>query len=62
MLEVIIDRWSKAGRTDYLWSVWDDGRRIHQGDAHRTEAEARETAVRFCRAELDREPDRITEL
>ena len=62
MLEVIIDRWSKAGRTDYLWSVWDDGRRIHQGETHRDESEAREAAVRFCRAELDREPDSITRL
>ena len=62
MLEVIIDRWSKAGRTDYLWSVWDQGRRIHQGEAHRDEGEAREAALTFCRAELDREPDRITDL
>ncbi len=62
MLEVIIDRWSKTGRIDYLWSVWRDGRRIHQGEAHQTESVAREAAVAFCRSELDCEPDQITQL
>ena len=62
MLEVIIDRWSKAGNTNYLWSVWRDGQRVHQGDAHDSEGDACEAAVGFCRRELNSEPDQITHL
>ena len=62
MLEVIIDRWSKSGKTDYLWSVWRDGQRIHQGGVHQNDSAARDVAVGFCRDELDAEPDQIIEL
>ncbi len=62
MIEVIIDRWTKAGTTDFLWSVWRDGQRVFQGDAHNTESAARDAAVSFCRGQLGSEPDRITPL
>ena len=62
MIEVIIDRWSKAGKTDFLWSVWRDGQRVCLGDSYDKESGAREAAVSFCRSELDCEPDRITQL
>lgn len=62
MIEVIIDRWSRSGKTDFLWSVWRDGQRIYQGDSHDNEDGARGAAIDFCRSELDHEPDRITQL
>ena len=62
MLEVIIDRWSKAGKTDYLWSIWRDGKRIYQGSSHNALEEAEQDAREFCRRQLRQEPDKITPL
>ena len=62
MLEVIIDRWSKSGKTDYMWSIWRDGQRVYQGGVHDSDGAAREAAVGFCQHELKAEPDQITEL
>ena len=62
MIEVIIDRWSRGGQATYLWSLWRDGARIEQGDAHASAEAAEAAAAAFCRAELNEEPDEVTRL
>ncbi|MSP51867.1 MAG: hypothetical protein EXQ91_05680 [Alphaproteobacteria bacterium] len=62
MIEIIIDRWSKAGKTEFPWSAWLDGKRIYQGDAQSSFEDAERVARAFCKAELKREPDRVTRL
>ncbi|MBM3511970.1 MAG: hypothetical protein FJX61_17810 [Alphaproteobacteria bacterium] len=62
MIEVIVDRWSKAGKTDFPWSVWRDGKRIYQGNAQANASEAERVARSYCKLELKCEPDRVTHL
>ncbi len=62
MIEVIVDRWSKARKTDFPWSVWRDGKRIYQGSAQASAEEAERVARSYCKLELKREPDRVTHL
>ena len=59
----MIERWSQRdGRVDWLWSIWEDGARMHMGGAH-TDAAAAETEARsVCRRETGRDPDEITVL
>lgn len=63
MVEIIIERWiAAAGGTDFLWSVWRDGKRVEMGGAH-DNAEASEAAARgYCREILGMEPDRVSRL
>ena len=63
MIELIIERWSYPdGRTEFFWSLWQDGARIKFSDRHggadTAEAEGRE----FCRSAFGREPEKITHL
>ena len=62
MIEVIIDRWTKDGQTEFLWSIWQDGRRVVQGDVYATGEAADAAARAACRAELGCEPDQVTHL
>ena len=63
MLDIMIEQWNNLdGSTDYLWSVWRDGRRVHMGGTHTT-ADAAETEARaYCRGQLGAEPDGVTRL
>lgn len=61
MIEVVIERWSKAdGGTDHVWSLWRDGGRLQMGDAHDSSDAAKQEAVEFCRRALGTDPDRVT--
>ncbi len=62
-LELMIEKWSQRdGSADYLWSLWQDGKRVEMGGRFKS-AEAAETAARlFCRQRLNAEPDRITRI
>lgn len=63
MIEVIVERWtSPGGRTDHLWSVWRERKRIHMGDSHASGEEAEKAARAFCRKEFGAEPDKLTRL
>lgn len=59
MIEVVIERWSQRdGRTDFMWSLWQDGQRAAMSQPHSTaeaaEAEAREVCRRILRCDPDR--------
>ena len=63
MLEIIIERWSNPnGREDFLWSVWQDGKRIEIGGPYPTASAAGTEARDFCGRRLGGEPDRVTHL
>ena len=64
MLEVVIERWTDAkGATGFLWSVWDQGRRLTMGPrSHPAAAVCEAEARAFCQSELGRQPDRVTRL
>ncbi len=63
MIEIVIERWTNAnGRTDYLWSLWQDGGRVQVGNKHETSDEAEDEALGFCRRALGADPDRMTRL
>jgi hypothetical protein len=61
MLEAMIEKWSnRDGSVDYLWSLWQDGKRVTMG-GHFASAPAAEQAARLhCRQKLGCEPDRVT--
>jgi len=62
MIEIIIERWSGPDGERFLWSVWQDGRRMEMGGPH-ADAEASEAAAQeFCAQRLHREADRISRL
>lgn len=63
MIEVIIERWiQRDGRTDFLWSIWQDGKRVAMGQPLGAAGKAEAEALELCRRALGREPDRITRL
>lgn len=63
MIEVIIERWTQRdGHTDFLWSIWHNGKRAAMGEPQRTAEDAEAEALAVCRRALKREPDRITRL
>jgi len=64
VIEVIIERWTNAkGETDYRWSVWAAGHRVHMGSTDHDNADTCETrALEFCWRALGKDPDKITRL
>lgn len=63
MIEAMIETWKTAtGRTDFVWSVWQDGKRVVQGDAHETDDDAEHAARSWCTARLGCAPDLVTRL
>lgn len=63
MLELIVERWTgRDGSTDYLWSLWHDGRRVRMGGPHHDAAASEEEALQVCDTQLGKAPDRITRL
>ena len=61
-VEVMIERWTIAGATDYRWSVWRDGKRLAMGGPHPSFEASEADARAACRKALGREPDRVTRL
>ncbi|MFI4988485.1 MAG: hypothetical protein ACHQF3_13690 [Alphaproteobacteria bacterium] len=63
MIEVIIERWTQRdGHTDFLWSIWQDGKRTAMGDPLASGETAETQALAACRRTFKREPDRVTKL
>ena len=62
-MEIIVERWTDAvGKSDYLWSVWDRGRRVEMGGRFETAEAAQAAARQFCRDSLGEEPSRVRHL
>ena len=63
MIEVIIERWiQRDGHTDFMWSIWHDGKRAAMSDPLESAAAAESQALAACRQSFERDPDRITRL
>ena len=63
MIEVIVERWSQRdGRVDFMWSLWQDGKRAAMSQPYKSAEAAEIEALEICRRVLKREPDRITRL
>lgn len=63
MIKIIIERWQYPdGRTDHLWSVWQDGKRIGMGGPHGSAEAAEAEAETACRQALGRAADRVERL
>lgn len=63
MIEIIIERWTQRdGRTDFMWSLWQGGKRAAIGQPTDSAEEAEALALDACRRVLGRDPDRITRL
>ena len=63
MIEIIIERWSnRDGTTDFLWTLWRDGSRVHLGERHGNAESAEGDAIAFCHQAFGMQPDRVTRL
>ncbi len=63
MIELIVERWSyPGGEEEFLWSVWQDGRRVEMGGPRDTAAAAEKEGRAYCRQRLARNPDEVTRL
>lgn len=63
MIEIMIERWTgRDGRTDYLWSLWQEGDRVQIGNKHDSSDDAEKEAIAFCRRALGADPDEVTRL
>lgn len=62
-LEVMIETWrNRDGSHDFLWSLWQAGKRVTMGGHFSSAAAAEEAARLYCRQRLGAEPDRITHI
>ncbi len=60
MLEVMIECWDNAdGTVDYLWSVWQSGRRVQMGGRFESAEAAEQEARAYCLSSLGQEPQRV---
>ena len=60
MLEVMIECWDNAdGTADYLWSVWQAGRRVEMSGRFESVESAEQAARAYCRNSLGQEPQRV---
>ena len=63
MIEIIVERWTGLdGQTSYIWTLWQDGKRVEMGAAQASAAEAESDAKAFCLKALGQEADRLTAL
>jgi hypothetical protein len=63
MVELIIERWgSLDGSSHYLWSVWQDGKRLEMSGRITGAESAEALGWAWCEKSLGREPDRVTRL
>jgi len=63
MIEVIVERWNQRdGGVDFMWSLWQDGKRAAMSQPHKSAEAAEAEALDTCRRILKREPDRVTRL
>ena len=63
MIEIMIERWSQRdGSVDWLWSIWQDGQRLHMGKPHPTAENAEMEARAVCQKFTGKAPDDVTVL
>jgi hypothetical protein len=63
MVELIIERWGNLdGSEHFLWSVWQDGKRIEMSGRIASAAKAESEGQAWCKKALSRAPDRVTQL
>lgn len=63
MIELIIERWGNLdGSSHYLWSVWQDGRRIEMSGRIAGAESAEALGRAWCEKSVGRQPDRVTRL
>jgi len=63
MVELIIEHWRNLdGSSQYLWSVWRDGKRIAMSRPNATQHDAEQKGLDWCRQKTGGQPDRITKL
>ena len=62
-IEIIIERWTNPNKsTEYRWSIWRGGSRVHMGGPHASVEDSEHEAVEYCADKLKRAPDRIERL
>jgi hypothetical protein len=63
MIELIIERWRNLDGTEhFLWSVWQEGKRVEMSGRLASAATAETEGRAWCEKALARAPDRITQL
>lgn len=63
MVKIIIERWQYPdGRTEHLWSVWQEGKRIGMGGPHKSADAAEAEAQSACQKSLGKAADQIERL
>lgn len=63
MIKIIVERWSHLdGRTEHLWSIWRDGKRVAMGGPRPTAEEAEAEAQAACQNGLGRPADSVERL
>jgi hypothetical protein len=63
LVELMIEQWSQPdGSIQYLWSVWQQGKRIGLGEGAPTVDAAEKAGRQWCVETTARPPDRITRL
>jgi len=63
VIELMVEQWSQPdGRTRYLWSVWENGKRIGMGEGAPSPEAAERDGRQWCLQTVDRPPDRVTKL
>lgn len=63
MIELIIERWRNLdGSEHFLWSVWQEGKRVEMSGRLASAAIAESEGRGWCEKALARAPDRITQL
>lgn len=63
MIELIIERWTGLdGSSHYLWSVWQEGKRLEMSGRIAGVESAEALGRAWCEKSLGRGPDRVTRL
>jgi len=63
MIELVIERWRNLdGSEHFLWSVWQEGKRVEMSGRLASAAKAEAEGRGWCEATFTRAPDRITQL
>ena len=63
MIELIIERWRNLdGSEHFLWSVWQEGKRVEMSGRLASAATAETEGRSWCETTFARAPDRITQL
>ncbi len=61
--ELIIEHWRNLdGSSHFMWSLWQDGRRLEMGRPTGSADKAEQQGQTWCAKSLGRKPDRVTRL